>query len=373
MGFYETCTALQSRPLSTIMANMHARDVEKALLKSHLDEQDYLALLSPAAEPYLEPMAQKAHQLTIQHFGRAILLYAPLYVSDHCVNHCTYCSFSVVHDFPRKQLEPQQLEKEAALLHQAGLRHVLLLSGESPLQASAAYFQRCVRALSTWFPSVSLEVQPLQTAEYEALAKCGVEGLTVYQEVYDPHLYAKLHLKGPKRHYRTRIDTPERACSAGIPSVTIGALLGLGDARTEAFTAGLHARTLQSRYLETAIQMAFPRIRPHLGSFQPAHPVDDRLLTQIMLAYRLFMPASGITLSTRERAALRDQLLPLGVTKMSAASSTAVGGYALASETPGQFEISDTRTVAQVCRAIKEKGYQPVRKDGCNLYPQASP
>ncbi|KIL72646.1 2-iminoacetate synthase ThiH [Bacillus badius] len=363
MSFYDRYNKIKHHPYEEILAAMTVQDVDRALNQAEPDEYDLLALLSPAAAERLEDMAQKARKLTIQNFGKVISLYAPLYLTDYCVNKCAYCSFSFDNDFPRRKLTALEISQEAKALKDMGIQHVILLTGESRIHSSVAYLTESAHILRKYASSISIEVQPLDTEEYRQLFQAGVDGLTVYQEVYNEEIYKEIHIKGPKRNYRYRLDAPERGCQAGMRSVNIGALLGMDNWRKEVFFTALHAQYLQKRYLETDIAVSFPRIRPNLGGFEPRAVVEDKDLVQAMLAVRLFMPRAGITLSTREEAELRDHLIKLGVTKMSAASSTVVGGYAAKKEDNSQFEISDTRSVAEVKKRLKQLGYQPVFKD----------
>ncbi|MEK8212625.1 2-iminoacetate synthase ThiH [Paenibacillus sp. FSL L8-0463] len=362
MSFYDTLTRLEQLPYETLWKQYTAVDVKRALRLEHLDEDGLMALLSPAAEPYLEEMAQKAQRLTRTHFGHVMQLFTPMYLADFCVNHCTYCSFSSIYDFPRKKLTLEEVRQEAETIAATGLRHILILTGESRSESPAAYVRECVKVLRDYFSSVSIEVNPLSTEEYNELRLAGVDGLTLYQEVYHQETYGKLHVKGPKRVYRNRLDAPERGCRAGFRSVNIGALLGMYDWRQEALATALHARYLQDKYPECEIGLSIPRFRPYLGEFNPASDVTDRALVQIILAYRLFLPRAGISLSTREPAALRDHLVHLGITKMSAGVSTEVGGHTLEGGTP-QFEISDGRKVHEITEMLYAKGLQPVFKD----------
>lgn len=365
MSFFDVYTDLKHLPFEEMFMQIQPADVEQVLARTRpLHHEDFLVLLSPAAEGYLEEMAQKAHQLTVQHFGRTMQLFLPLYISDYCVNKCKYCSFSFDHVFPRTKLTLDDIEKEAKAIKDKGIEHIILLTGESRIHAPVEYLNEATQLLANYFSSISLEVQPLQTEEYKTLIRSGCDGLTVYQEVYNENIYKDIHVKGPKRNYRFRLDTPERGCMAGMRSVNIGALLGLDDWRKEVFFTGVHAQYLQKKYLDTEISVSFPRLKPHLGSFQPKVHVSDQNLVQSILAYRLFMPRSGITLSTRESPQLRNHLIPLGVTKMSAESSTTVGGYAKASSGKNsQFELSDGRSVEEIKQLLKEKGYWPVIKD----------
>lgn len=343
-----------------------AAAVERALAADRLHPLDYLALLSPAAEDYLEVMARRAHALTVQHFGRVVLLYTPLYLSNYCVNRCLYCGFNARNRVRRRRLTLAEVEAEAALLAESGLRQVLVLTGESRQRSPVSYLEDCLAVLRRYFPSLAVEVYPLEEEEYGRLAAAGADGLTIYQEVYDPLVYARLHPAGPKRDYAYRLAAPERAGRAGLRGLNIGALLGLHDWRREAFATGLHAAFLEKRFPAAEISVSFPRLRPEVGGFQAPAPVADRHLVQMLLALRLFLPRVGITLSTRESASFRDHLLPLGVTRLSAGSCTAVGGR-LDGESEEQFAVSDRRSVAEVYRALRERGYQPVFQDWYNL------
>lgn len=331
--------------------------------KERINELEFLALLSDKAGKHLEAMAQKSKRLTLQHFGKTILLYTPIYAANYCVNQCVYCGFNVSNNIIRKKLTQEEVEKEAQVISRSGLKHILLLTGESRAHSSVDYIKECITILRKYFRSISIEVYPLETSEYKELVEAGVDGFTMYQEVYNEDIYKELHLKGPKRNYIYRLDAPERACIAGMRSVNVGALLGLDDWRKEAFFTGLHSDYLQNKYSDTEISVSMPRMRPHSGEFQPRVYVDDKSLVQIMLAFRLFMPRCGITVSTRECAEFRDNLIGLGVTKMSAGSSTEVGGHALETKSEGQFDISDTRNVEEMKNLIYSKGYQPVFKD----------
>lgn len=363
MSFYYEYEKLKELPLEQYFQSYTAQDVKRVLSKRRMNSDDLLVLLSPAAEPFLEEMAQRSHELTVQHFGKTILLFNPIYIADHCVNLCTYCSFSVTNQFERKKLSMEEIEVEAKVLADKGLKHILILTGESKTHTPVSYIADAVRVLKKYFSSVAIEINPLDTDEYKQLVEAGVDGLTVYQEVYNEDMYKSIHVKGPKRDYRYRMDTPERGCEAGIRQINIGALLGLQDWRKEAFFTAMHAQYLQKKYLDAEISLSLPRMRPHIGEFQPPSIVEDRHLVQAITAFRLFLPRSGITLSTREPEELRDNLIYLGVTKMSAGASTEVGGYSNCDSGQAQFDISDERSLEEIQQMIKSKGYQPVLKD----------
>jgi 2-iminoacetate synthase len=369
MRFYDTYTQWRDNDLTGYVQSVTERDVRRVLNKRTLTAGDFLCLLSPAAEAHLEAMAQTAHRLTIAQFGRTMVLFTPLYLSNYCTNGCLYCSFNHKNRIDRRQLTLDEVEAEARAISASGLKHILILTGDAPAIASVEYIADCCRVLDRYFTAIGIEIYALTEEEYRLLIAAGADSLTIYQETYDEALYADLHPKGPKRDYRFRLDAPERACRAAMRGVNVGALLGLDDWRKDAFFTGLHAHYLQDRYPQTEISVSLPRIRPHVGGFQPAYGVADRHLVQIMTALRIFMPRTGIAISTRESARFRDRLLPLGVTRMSAGSCTAVGGHTEtnAEKGTGQFEISDERSVPQMVAMLQRAGWQPVYKDWQSL------
>jgi 2-iminoacetate synthase len=362
MSFFQIIEEYRDFDTDAFFDSVTEHDVRRVIGKERLDAMDYLALLSPAAEACLEEMACKAHRLTMQHFGRTMLLFTPIYAANYCVNRCLYCSFNAGNTLHRTKLTPKEVAAEAEVIAATGLKHILLLTGESRKHTPVSYIKDCVQALKRRFTSISIEIYPLEEAEYRELSLSGVDGLTIYQETYDRNAYSYLHPSGPKRDYRFRLDAPERGCRAGMRSVNIGALLGLSGWRREAFITGLHADYLQRRYPHVEVSISPPRMSPHLGGFQPAEDVTDINLVQYVTAFRLFMPRSGITLSTRETPLFRDNMTRLGVTKMSGGTSTAVGGRSRAGET-GQFEIADGRSVEEMAGMLYKQGYQPVFKD----------
>jgi len=362
MSFYITRKNYEKFDFKGFFERVSDRDVERVIEKKRLTEIDYLTLLSPRAEGHLEKMAQKAHYLTVQHFGKVILLYTPLYLANYCVNHCVYCGFRLHSGLERKKLSLDEVEVEAKMIAATGLKHILILTGESKEQSPVSYIRECIEVLKKYFTSISIEIYPLEEHEYAGLISAGVDGLTIYQEVYNEKVYADLHPAGPKRNYQFRLEAPERACRAGIRTVNVGALLGLYEWRSEAFFTGLHANYLQNMYPAVEVSISPPRIRPYPGEYQPVVMVSDKNLVQYILAFRLFMPRGGVTVSTRERAELREHLVKLGATKMSAGSCTAVGGRSNYQST-GQFEIWDGRSVAEMADMLYSQGYQPVYKD----------
>lgn len=364
MSFYPICKEIGEMNLEERFAATTSEDVLRAIAKPRLTTDDFLALMSPAAKPHLEVMAQKASQLTLQNFGRTIQLFTPLYLANYCTNHCVYCGFNCKNRIHRSQLTLEQVEEEAKAIAATGLKHLLILTGDARKVSTPEYLEECTRLLHKYFPSVSIEIYAMEEDEYARLVRAGVDGMTMFQETYDETLYAELHPKGPKRDFRFRLDAPERCCKAGMRVVNIGALLGLGDWRKDAFLTGMHAAYLMGKYPQVDIATSLPRMRPHVGEFQPQTIVSDSDMVQIMLALRIFLPRLGITISSRESAEFRENILPLGVTKMSAGVCTAVGGHSEGNDGDvNQFDISDDRTVDEMCAALRARGYQPVFKD----------
>jgi len=343
------------------------RQVEAALSREHRGLDDLAALLSPAAADYLEPMAQTARALTRRFFGRNIALFAPLYIANHCVNECSYCGYNRRNDIVRAKLSLEEIEREARAIAAGGIGDLLVLTGESRRHSGVDYIAEALRLLGRYFPSLGLEVYPLETAEYQRVQAAGADFLSLYQETYDPELYARVHLSGPKRDYAYRLGAQERALAAGFRGVSFGALLGLGDFRRDVLACGLHARMIQEKFPEAEIGFSVPRIRPFPNQEKRAADVGEAELLQIILALRLFRPWAAISLSTRESARFRDHCLGLGVTRLSAGVSTAVGGYGGAEKGDAQFHKSDGRGVAEVCRAITARGAQPVFNDHVRL------
>jgi 2-iminoacetate synthase len=367
--FYEQITEWKPMLSESTWASFRGVDVERVLARETLRPQDLAVLLSPIALSYLEPMAKKAQALTIRNFGRTIGLFTPLYLANFCTNSCLYCSFHAGNEIVRCKLTVEQAIKEGEAISSTGLQHLLLLTGESRNQSGPGYMEECVQALRPMFASLGLEVYPLSTEEYRGLFEAGIDSVTLFQETYDEITYAEVHPAGPKRNYHYRLEAPDRACEAGISSVNIGALLGLSDWRRDAFYSALHADYLQRNYPGVEVSISVPRLRPYAGSFKSsATPVTDEALVQIILAYRLFLPRAGLTLSTRESPQMRENLLPLGITRLSAGSLTSVGGY---SETDNvgsaQFEIADERSVPDVVQMIRAKGYLPAFCDWVNM------
>jgi 2-iminoacetate synthase len=367
MSYLATVERYEQFDFDAFFAGVTADDVARALGRETLSERDYLVLLSPAATAFLEPMAQRANALTRQHFGNAVSLFTPLYVSNYCTNHCAYCSFAATHRIHRRHLTMAEVEAEAERIAAAGLRHLLLLTGDAPRKASLFYLEQCARLLQRCFSTLGIEIYSLTEDGYARLIAAGVDSLTLFQETYDRALYATLHGGGPKADFAFRLDSQERACRVGIRSASVGALLGLAEPRRDAFLTGLHARYLQDSFPAVEIASSFPRLRPFAGAYQPRFEVPDRLFVQLIVAFRLFLPRAGITISTRERAAFRDRLVPLGATRLSAGVSTAVGGHGEDPST-AQFEIADPRSADELAADLARLGYQLVRHDWNHRY-----
>jgi len=340
-------------------------------------------LLEPCSDRELEELARRSASVTRRHFGRTMRMFAPLYLSNECINSCAYCGFSRDNAILRVTLEIEQVAAEAGHLAAEGFRNVLLVAGEHPKFVSGGYLKHCLERLSGEIPSLSLEVAPMETEEYLPLVAAGAEGLVVYQETYDRSVYPELHTAGPKKDYDWRLDAPERAHAAGFRRLGVGVLFGLSEWRGEATALAAHLLHLQRVCWTSQITVSLPRLRPAAGSFEPRFPFEDRDLTQLLCALRVTFPQIGIILSTREPAPLRDALAPLGVTMMSAGSHTEPGGYTgqgadqLHQTVKGkkveatcggtsateQFAISDERTPSEVAAMLRGRGLEPVWKD----------
>jgi 2-iminoacetate synthase len=390
--------AFGALPIASLLDR--ARTASAATVRASLDQPalrlaDFAHLISPAATAAIESMARRAQQVTRQRFGRVVRLFAPLYLSNECINTCAYCGFSRDNPIRRVTLTVPEVVREARALQAQGFRNLLLVAGEHPRFVPVAYLRECVAAVHAEVPSVSLEVGPLSAAEYRPLVLAGADGLVVYQETYDRAAYAELHSAGPKRDFDWRLATPERAYAAGFRRIGIGALHGLADWRFEALCLAAHAAWLLRHCWRAFLTVSVPRLRPCAGEFEPRTHMHDRDLAQLICALRLFLPDVGLVLSTREPGELRDGLLPLGVTLVSAGSHTEPGGYtgagrqkthltqrgrilaapapsidettpdlaAAATNATRQFEIADGRSAAEVAERIRRLGYEPVWKD----------
>ena len=372
MSFLQTINRFTSFDIGGYCASVTPEKVTAILDRGRIREMEYLALLSDAALPFLEPMAQRAQTLTRCHFGKVIAIFTPLYISNHCDNVCPYCSFGRQQHIDRRHLTLGEIRIEAERISGTGIRHILMLTGESRQKASPAYCEAAVRTLRDYFSSVAIEIYPLSEDEYGGIIECGADGLTIFQETYQKDLYRELHRGGPKANYLFRLDAPERACREGMRSVGVGALLGLHDPVIDMFFAGLHADYLQRTFPSVEVSISFPRLRPLVADFTSSRVVGDRKLVQLIVASRLFLPTAGITLSTRESVKFRNAAAGFGVTRMSAGVSTAVAGHTSVRATP-QFEIADRRSVDEMKSDLLRLGFQPVMHDWNGRYVRTLP
>ena len=365
MSFATELKALDWDSVGASIAAKTERDVERALSRAEggLTLEDFKALIAPSARPYLETMAQMSHQRTVARFGYTQQLYAPMYLSNVCSNICTYCGFSANNRIPRKILNESEIQQELSALKALGIQHVLFVTGESNLRVGVPYLKRAFELARDQFSSLSMEVQPMDQAAYEALMGSGLSSVLVYQETYHREAYARYHPKGFKRNFDYRLETPERLGQAGMKKIGLGVLYGLEDWRTDSFMLAAHLQFMERRYWRSRYSISFPRIRPHEGDFQPVSVVDDRDLVQLICAFRLLSSELELSLSTREEARFRDHVHKLGITSMSAGSKTNPGGYAVDPQTLEQFEISDERSPVQVAAHLQSVGYEAVWKD----------
>jgi 2-iminoacetate synthase len=393
VSFVSEFNALPLAAMAQRSQTLGSTAAREAMAKSKISLADFAALLSPAAGEFLEHMGRRAHAMTQQRFGKVIRLFAPLYLSNECINNCKYCGFSRDNPILRVTLTPDEMHREANALREQGFRNILLVAGEHPKFVSGNYLRDCVAALHAEWPSISLEVGPMETEEYRPIVQAGAEGLVVYQETYDRVIYDDMHTAGPKKNFDWRLETPERAYAAGFRRIGIGALYGLADWRYEALCVAAHADFLLRNCWKAYVTISLPRLRPCAGEFQPLTHMTDRELAQLVCAFRLMFPDVGLVLSTREQPKLRDGLIPLGITLISAGSHTEPGGYTgagkekihhtergrivelasgssewapqqnRATNATGQFEIADERSAHEVAQLLRKLGYEPVWKD----------
>jgi 2-iminoacetate synthase len=345
-------------------------DVRRALQQERCDLEDFKALLSPAAAPHLETMARLSQARTLKRFGRTIQMYVPLYLSNECQNICTYCAFSVDNKIKRKTLTDAEIIQEVEAIKAMGYDHILLVTGEANQTVGVPYLQHAIRLVKPYFANISLEVQPLDQADYETLIAEGLHTVLVYQETYHAAKYKNYHPKGKKSNFQYRLETPDRLGKAGIHKIGVGALIGLEDWRTDSFFTALHVHYLERTYWQTKYSISFPRLRPievdksGQSQIQDFHSyMSDRELVQLICAYRVLNDTLEISISTRERESFRDNIIKLGITSMSAGSKTNPGGYAVAPESLEQFEVSDERSSVEIASMIRRHGYEPVWKD----------
>ena len=349
-----------------------AADVKAALEHDTCSLEDFKALLSPAAAPFLEEMARKAHGETQRHFGNTVYLFTPLYIANYCENYCVYCGFNCYNHIQRMKLTMEQIQHEMEIIAQSGMEEILILTGESRAQSDVAYIGEACKLARKYFRMVGLEIYPVNTEEYRYLHQCGADYVTVFQETYDTDKYEQLHLLGHKRVWPYRFDAQERALRGGMRGVAFSALLGLSDFRKDALATGLHAYLLQRKYPAAEISLSCPRLRPIVNN-DKINPLDvgERELCQVLCAYRLFLPFAGITVSSRESARFRDGIVKIAATKVSAGVSTGIGDHEEkytgkstgAQQGDEQFEIADGRSFAQMYHDMDGEGLQPVLND----------
>ena len=349
-----------------------ARDVRAALEHETCSVEDFKALLSPAAEPFLEQMAQRAREETSKHFGNTVYLFTPLYIANYCENYCVYCGFNCYNHIQRMKLTPEQIEKEMRIIAESGMEEILLLTGESRGQSDVAYIGEACKLARKYFRMVGLEIYPVNTDEYRYLHECGADYVTVFQETYDADRYEQLHLLGHKRVWPYRFDAQERALLGGMRGVAFSALLGLSDFRKDALASALHVYYLQRKYPHAEMSLSCPRLRPIINN-DKINPLDvhEKQLCQVLCAYRIFLPFVGITVSSRESAAFRNGIVKIAATKVSAGVSTGIGDHeskytgkqADGAQGDEQFEINDSRSFGEMYADMADKGLQPVLND----------
>lgn len=340
-----------------------AADVENALNNQQRTLEDFKALISPAALPYLEDMAQISQRLTLDRFGRVIQMYIPLYLSNECNNICTYCGFSYDNKVRRRTLNSMEIMQEVAVIKNMGYDHILLVTGEANQTVHTDYFKKVLDLINPHFAHISMEVQPLDVEDYEILIPHGLNTVLVYQETYHQDDYRKHHPKGKKANFLYRLETPDRLGQAGIHKMGLGVLIGLEDWRTDSFFTALHLSYLEKQYWQSKFSISFPRLRPFSGGLEPKVVMNDKELVQLICAYRLFNSEVELSISTRETENFRNHIIKLGITAISAGSKTNPGGYEVAPQSLEQFEISDERSAQEIAAMIRKQGYEPIWKD----------
>ncbi|RBW58184.1 2-iminoacetate synthase ThiH [Tenacibaculum sp. E3R01] len=338
-------------------------DVEQALVKSKRSLEDFKALISPAAKPFLEEMAHMSSALTKKRFGNTIQMYAPMYLSNECQNICTYCGFSLTNKIPRRTLTDEEILKEVTFLKNKGYDHILLVTGEANKTVGVNYINNAIKLIRSQFSNITIEVQPLDQNEYELLIENGLYAVLVYQETYHKEEYKKHHPKGKKSNFKYRLETPDRLGKAGVHKIGLGALFGLEDWRADSFFTALHLKYLQKTYWKTKYSISFPRLRPHSGGLEPKVEMTDADLVQLICAFRLLDEDVELSMSTRESEVFRNNIVNLGATSISAESKTNPGGYSVEPQSLEQFEISDERSTEEIVLMLKEKGLEVVWKD----------
>jgi len=341
--------------------NKRSSNIFNVFNNEFISKSEFLELLLSKDESILELIAQKAKYITDVYFGKMILLYVPLYISNYCINKCVYCGFSGLNNnIPRKKLGKEEIEKEMKALKQKGFDTILILTGDDRKISPVDYIGESVSIAKKYFSEILVEVYAMTYDEYKYLVNNGLTGVTIYQETYDEKLYEKLHISGPKKDFNFRLEAPERAIQAGVKEINIGCLLGLNaDFLSDVYLTAIHADYLQRNYPDVEVSISYPRIQPAVSSIKIETLVNDVDFTRIITTARVFLQRIGLTISTREKPYMRDNLIGLGITRMSAGSKTTVGGYSYIAEDAGQFEISDRREVDEIIKMIVSKGYRP--------------
>lgn len=373
MKYTDDMEAIDSDIMDRVIAEMNsydadiytAKDVKEALAAETCSVDNFKALLSPAALPFLEEIAQKAQKETRKHFGNSVAIFTPLYIANYCENYCVYCGFNCHNKIKRAQLNAEEIEKEMQAIAETGLEEVLILTGESPNKSSVEYIGEACKIAKKYFKLIGLEVYPMDSKDYAYLHECGADFVTVFQETYNSDKYKTLHLGGRKRIFPYRLNAQERAIMGGMRGVGFAALLGLDDFRKDALATGMHAYLLQKKYPHAEIVFSCPRLRPIINN-DKINPKDvhEPQLLQIICAYRIFMPFASITISTRECERFRDNIIQIAATKISAGVNVGIGGHSQEEEKGDeQFEISDGRSVDEIYQMIEDNGMQPVMTD----------
>lgn len=360
MSFYDIWQQLEWSRLEQMISGATAQEVERALARDTIGVAEFAALISPAAEPYLAQMANKAQALTRQRFGQGVSMYLPLYLANLCANDCSYCGFSMSNKIRRKVLDEEEVRRECEAIRQMGYESLLLVTGEHEKKSGMEYFRRMLPIVKPYAAYLMMEVQPLATEEYRELIELGLDGVMVYQESYHEPTYDQHHLRGKKQDMRWRMETPDRLGEAGIDKIGLGVLLGLGDWRVDSLMLAHHLGYLRKRYWKSRYSLSFPRLRPCTGGGNPTYPVSERQLVQLICAWRLLDHEVELSLSTRESATFRDAVIPLGITSVSAGSSTQPGGYAERQIELEQFAINDERPADKVAESIRQRGLEVI-------------
>ncbi|WP_306353639.1 2-iminoacetate synthase ThiH [Flavobacterium sp. '19STA2R22 D10 B1'] len=363
MDFYSQFKNFSWDSLLDEIYQKKTEDVLSALQNPKRNLEDFKALISPAALPFLEQMAQQSNQITQRRFGKTMQMYAPLYLSNECQNICTYCGFSLTNKIPRRTLTDDEILQEALHLKSRGFDHILLVTGEANKTVGVPYLKNAIQLIRPHFSNISIEVQPLETDEYETLIAEGLYAVLVYQETYHEECYKIHHPKGKKSNFEYRINTPDRLGKANIHKMGLGTLYGLEDWRVDSFFTALHLQYLKKQYWRTIYSISFPRLRPHSGGLEPKVIMTDTDLTQVICAFRLLDENVELSLSTRENINFRNHIIPLGITSISAESKTNPGGYVVDPQSLEQFEISDDRPTPEIARMIQDQGYEVVWKN----------